>query len=112
MNIKVCNHCGEAYYLSENQCPHCSSIQHSSTPKSSTAAILLGLSLTACDRITADPQPLYGVAFDTSDIFIDEDGDGYGQDEDCDDNDPEIHPDAEETPEDGMDSNCNNDDDT
>ena len=49
---------------------------------------------------------------DSSDIFIDEDGDGYMQDEDCDDQDANIHPEADETPEDGIDSNCNNEDDT
>ncbi len=51
---------------------------------------------------------------------IDNDGDGYGNPEhaacpnpglDCDDSDPDIHPGATETPGDGMDSNCNGQDD-
>ena len=112
MDIKICNACGEVHYKSDQQCPHCNIKIRKTTRPSSAAAILLGLSFTACDKITADPQPLYGVAFDTSDTFIDEDGDGYDQEEDCDDTNPNIHPNAEETPEDGMDSNCNNDDDT
>ena len=43
----------------------------------------------------------------------DNDGDGYTPEEgDCNDNNAEIHPDAEETPGDGVDSNCNGEDDT
>ena len=44
--------------------------------------------------------------------IIDNDGDGYEDGYDCDDDDPTIHPDAEETPGDGIDSNCDGDDDT
>ena len=41
------------------------------------------------------------------------DGDGWTPiNGDCDDTDPEIHPEAKETPGDGIDSNCNDDDDT
>ena len=44
---------------------------------------------------------------------LDQDGDGESIcDGDCNDNNAEIHPDAEETPGDGVDSNCNGDDDT
>ena len=55
------------------------------------------------------PEPaietLYGV------VTTDEDGDGWSPDMgDCDDNNPNIHPDAPETPNDGIDSNCNGDD--
>ena len=57
------------------------------------------------------PEPaietLYGV------VTTDEDGDGWTPDMgDCDDNNPDIHPDATETPNDGIDSNCNGDDNT
>ena len=36
----------------------------------------------------------------------DEDGDGYGADEDCNDNDAHVHPDAPDTDEDGVDQDC------
>ena len=43
----------------------------------------------------------------------DNDGDGYTpEDGDCDDNNAEIHPDAREIVGDGVDSNCNGEDDT
>jgi len=61
------------------------------------------ISLTAASCATS----LYGVA------FTDKDGDGYAAEAgDCDDDDREVHPDAEEIPEDGIDSNCDGDDDT
>lgn len=49
--------------------------------------------------------PAYGVA------LTDDDKDGYLTGEDCDDGNPDIHPGARETPDDGVDSNCNGDDD-
>ena len=71
---------------------------------------------------TGEPQPDYGVP-DTgvqpeygvpdTGMFTDYDGDGYSEaDGDCDDDNASIHPGAEETPGDGIDSNCDGNDDT
>ncbi len=43
---------------------------------------------------------------DGGDVPVDEDGDGFTDDEDCDDSDPEINPDAEEQEGDGADNDC------
>ncbi len=42
----------------------------------------------------------------------DKDGDGYLLEEDCDDNNGSVHPDAEELDGDGIDSNCDGEDDS
>ena len=76
-----------------------------------SVALLVGLSLTsACDDLKS--QPDYGVAI-TDTGYIDNDGDGYAEvDGDCDDDNAEVNPEAEETPGDGIDSNCDGSDDT
>ena len=54
-------------------------------------------------RLLAD----YGVP------MTDNDGDGYfAEIDDCNDEDPEINPGETEVPGDGIDSNCNGEDDT
>ena len=60
------------------------------------------------------PQMKYGMPesliFDS--VPVDADGDGFNADADCNDQDSAIHPEAPETPGDGIDSNCDNSDDT
>jgi hypothetical protein len=98
------------------KCPNCGELNpsHSGKIQRTAGAALLGLALTAAvpgcdgpDSVTDDmPQPEYGIA------FIDNDNDGWEEGEDCDDNNEDIHPEAEETPGDGVDSNCDGNDDT
>lgn len=89
-------------------CPHCGASPALQEVRPA-AMLLLGLTLSACEEIS---QPEYGVAIiDTGRTDID--GDGYSpEDGDCDDDNPDIHPEAEETPGDGIDSNCDGADDT
>jgi hypothetical protein len=70
------------------------------------------LGLAGCDATGKESFPgvaEYGVA-DTS--RVDLDGDGYFTPEDCDDGNAAIHPEATETPGDGVDSNCDGEDDS
>jgi hypothetical protein len=92
---KACSTCGLVH---QEGAPCASSLD----PRRLAAATLLGLSLgtAGCPVAVA----LYGVE------VVDLDEDGYFDGEDCDDSDPDIHPGAEETPDDGVDSDCDGED--
>ena len=123
--LYFCGVCQGHHYVSEG----CTNSPR--TKKSAGIALAVLLGLTACGEpeekdtaVTDDTDTngpiiedtavaaLYGAEMmDTA--YWDDDGDGFSiEDGDCDDSNPDIHPDATETPSDGVDSNCNGEDDT
>ena len=111
--LALCPHCETPTPAQACSCAHCGGKTRSCPSKlaglAGTAALALGL--TACPGIGPSPEPDYGVA--ESGLFDEDfDNDGFSEPEDCDDEDPDVNPDAEETAGDGVDSNCNGEDDT
>lgn len=106
--LRPCATCG-TFHRPGLACPHCGA---TGAPRTATAAVLaLGLVAAGCTsgddsgKETA-VQALYGVT------VVDADGDGSDVYEDCDDNDATRFPGNTETPGDGVDSNCDGEDDS
>ena len=125
--LYACPKCGEHHYRN-TAC----TIQRPKTVSMGGIALATLLGLTACgdedkDTSTRDTSVtdtaedtdivgdtaiavMYGVPDTAS---WDNDGDGYtSEDGDCDDDNADVNPGAEETPGDGVDSNCDGEDDT
>jgi hypothetical protein len=128
--MKTCTHCGTHVKTADCTCPHCgtkAACRSARTP----AVALLGLALAGCTGKADDTGAGdTSAALDTSDTATnidtggggqadygvpdtDEDADGYGvYSGDCDDTNAAVYPGAPETPGDGVDSNCDGNDDT
>lgn len=111
MSMNPCPSCACHVLAHACSCPHCgATLKRCSVVSYTTAAALLGLTaVSGCIKIA---QPEYGVAMPIDTSVVDEDGDGWFSDEDCDDDNADVNPDAAETPGDGVDSNCDGADDT
>jgi len=72
------------------------------SPSFYTPVVLL-LALSCCRFEPCTDCPDSG---DTGPTGADNDGDGYSDDVDCDDDDPAVHPDADEVCDNGVDDNC------
>ena len=111
MPLLSCARCGAHVFGDAATCPSCGAAP--SPTRLTAAAALMGLALVACgDKEGGDSSvvALYGVP-DTG--YVDNDGDGVAvRDGDCDDNDAAINPGATETADDGIDSNCDGEDNT
>jgi hypothetical protein len=114
MHLLPCLRCSTPIPSALESCPCCGAALNSGAGETVRPAsvLLMGLSLMACnDKLLLQPE--YGVAITLDTGHVDDDEDGYAEvDGDCDDSNPDIHPEAVETPGDGIDSNCDGADDT
>lgn len=120
--LPVCTGCGQYVRVADVACPFCGVQLRRAEPGSrlpTPASMALGLSLVALNACFVGVAK-YGVAPMDDTVShtgdTDADGDGFVDENaggnDCDDGDAAIHPDADEIPGDGVDSNCDGDDDT
>ena len=116
MTLTLCDTCLQHHLATDPQCPRCAE-GSSATPglpkPSLRLTTLMGLGLNvAVFGCVSDKYGMGETGFGADEGAADMDGDGYDEYDDCDDDDPDIHPEAEETPGDGVDSNCDGNDDT
>ncbi|MBK7760192.1 MAG: putative metal-binding motif-containing protein [Deltaproteobacteria bacterium] len=99
--LHSCAACGQLNVESNTRCAFCGGAVRRGGL--GPTALFMGLALSA----SACAQDLYGIA------YTDEDGDGYAAEaDDCDDTDASVNPGAIDTVDDGVDSNCDGDDNT
>ena len=113
MNLTTCTSCGQHFFHTEAACPHCKTpLPRFNSRIPSAVALMMGLGMTGCgDKLQPETVALYGAEYVDTGAWTDEDGDGfYAEGDDCDDEDDSIHPYAEEIADDGVDQNCNGED--
>ena len=106
--LLLCPDCSTPRVTDGGACPSCGATRLSASSLPSVLGVL-GLSFVSGGCFESNSK--YGMP-DTGG-YEDADGDGWSvEDGDCDDTDDTVHPDATETPGDGVDSNCDGSDDT
>ncbi len=112
-SLVACPACTELVVEGSCVCPHCAFKHPCHARRLSRAAALLGLGMISAGCDGPAVQSDYSAAWTETAVETDEDNDGWSEEDgDCDDDNADIHPEAEETPGDGVDSNCDDEDDT
>lgn len=114
--LRSCAQCGCHVRRPDPTCPHCGAAEaHDGRSGRTAAALLLGLVLSGCPGSDKDSDSeTYAIAlYGVPDTGTDADGDGWSVAAgDCDDDNGAINPEEAETPDDGVDSNCDGEDNT
>ena len=101
-----CNDCGRHHKQEESRCPFCEKGPWMGTLATKMTLVFTPMMLGACYGVPpTDGYP--PVDTDTAAEILDADGDGHGAAlGDCDDDNADVNPDAEEICDDGIDNNC------
>lgn len=97
-DLACCASCQAPVFAEACVCPACGATLRVCGSGRPLAAVLMGLTFAGCFLAA---QPKYGIP------LTDDDGDGYYADEDdCDDTNADVNPDADEVPGNGVDDDC------
>jgi hypothetical protein len=109
--LRPCPACAELVFLNTCRCPHCGEAKVCRARTLPATALLMGLTLASTGCNQKGQADYSGAATtDYEEESNDRDDDGWEKELDCDDSDSRVHPEAPEVPEDGIDSNCDGDD--
>ncbi len=105
--MHACTDCGRHHRTLDTACPFCGKNRSLGKLGTALTVAFFPVVLGACYG-----QPYSDSLYEDLDTSLtpqDIDGDGHLSDEDCDEGDPDVNPDAEELCDDGIDNNCDGD---